>query len=373
MPKAGTGWLYDQLSHHPDFWMPPGKELHYLSRDFPKLKIFRRYLEDWDRTVRYGERIGLTWGERELAFLRDIVSCAGEPMDIDRYAGLFRHKGNLLSGDISPGYGAIEDEYIGKIAASLPETKIILLVREPVSRAWSRICHAERVGQFDVSLLDDPAKFADFIRGSHLTGAFLATTIIRQWSRHYPSDQQFRVILFDDIVQRPGETLGGILEFIGADPSRAGTLPTDYNRKSTDRKLEMPEPIGKILAEYFEEEIRVYSALLGGATRDAWPSLMVSRGGNQVSIRRGGTNKKPVKPAFGTQPSRVARHGRAKKRRKGQVIAVSRRPARALVRRAAAHIPVTELLIDAHAFVSNVLIRDCSVFLKRILRLPQQH
>src|SRR5215469_4724431 len=272
MPKAGTGWLYDQLSHHPDFWMPPGKELHYLNQDRTRAKIFKRYLEDWDRTVRYGRRLGLTWGERELTFVREIVSHAGKPMDIDRCASLFRHKGRLLSGDISPGYGTIEDEGIRKIAAGLPETKIILLVREPVSRAWSRLCMVERDGRFDVSLLDDPAKFAKFIRRSRHTSAFFATKIIRQWSRRYPSDTQFRVILFDDIVQRPEETLREILSFVGADPSKAGTLPADFNRKSRLRKLDMPDAIGKVLAEYLEGEVRFYSALLGGATRDAWPS-----------------------------------------------------------------------------------------------------
>jgi hypothetical protein len=28
--KAGTSWLYHQLTLHPDFWMPPIKELHYF-------------------------------------------------------------------------------------------------------------------------------------------------------------------------------------------------------------------------------------------------------------------------------------------------------------------------------------------------------
>ena len=30
--KAGTGWLYEQLRSHSDFWMPPLKELHYFDR-----------------------------------------------------------------------------------------------------------------------------------------------------------------------------------------------------------------------------------------------------------------------------------------------------------------------------------------------------
>jgi hypothetical protein len=32
MVKGGTGWLFDQLQFHPDFWMPPIKEMHYLDR-----------------------------------------------------------------------------------------------------------------------------------------------------------------------------------------------------------------------------------------------------------------------------------------------------------------------------------------------------
>ena len=30
--KGGTTWLYQQLDSHPDFWMPPVKELHYFDQ-----------------------------------------------------------------------------------------------------------------------------------------------------------------------------------------------------------------------------------------------------------------------------------------------------------------------------------------------------
>ena len=30
--KGGTSWLYQQLESHPDFWMPPVKELHYFDK-----------------------------------------------------------------------------------------------------------------------------------------------------------------------------------------------------------------------------------------------------------------------------------------------------------------------------------------------------
>ena len=36
--KGGTRWLFDQLDHHPGFWMPPIKELHYFDRSSRFLK-----------------------------------------------------------------------------------------------------------------------------------------------------------------------------------------------------------------------------------------------------------------------------------------------------------------------------------------------
>jgi hypothetical protein len=272
MPKAATGWFYDQLSHHPDFWMPPAKELHYLDRDIPKLKNSRRLLENWETMAARAERQEFPWGERERAFLEEVVSCAGQPRDIARYARLFRHKGDLLSGDTSPGYCIVDDEVIREIAAMLPQTRIVLLVRDPIDRVWSRICMAERDGKFDVSMLDDLPKFAKFIRTKRaIHEKSFASVIIRRWSSHYPPKGRFRVFLFDDIACRPAETLQEILAFVGADPSKAGSLPPDHNAKSNTRKMTMPEHIRDVLIEYLGDEVRACAAMLGGAA-SAWPS-----------------------------------------------------------------------------------------------------
>ena len=272
MPKAGTGWFYHQLSHHPDFWMPPAKELHYLDRPVPKLKNSVRLLQNWDTKSRRLQRHG--WGERERAFLTDVVNCVDQPMDIERYAALFRHKGDLLSGDTSPGYCTLDENVVGELAAKLPCTKIVLLVREPIARVWSRICMAERDGKFDISLLDDPPRFADFIRTKgYIYRKSFPTEITRRWSQYYPSDSRFLVVLFDDIALRPAETLRRILSFLGADPSKTGRLDAGYNQKSNAKKLKMPDHIREVLIGYLAEEVRECASLLGGAAH-AWPASL---------------------------------------------------------------------------------------------------
>ncbi len=66
----------------------------------------------------------------------------GKAMDIDRYISLFRFKGEQLSGrDISPMYTELDSMVIEKLVERLPETKLIMIAREPVeSPAPGRAC-----------------------------------------------------------------------------------------------------------------------------------------------------------------------------------------------------------------------------------------
>lgn len=272
MPKAGTGWLYDQLSHHPDFWMPPVKEMHYLDRQYPKLKNAISMLDNWGDAIRRAERQGLNWGERERAFVEDLVSCREQPRKFDRYAALFKHKGTALSGDISPGYSRLTDEEVAKIATGLPLTKIILLIREPIARLWSRICMTDRKGDFDRGLLDRPSEFAAYIRNrAAIAERSFPSEIVRRWQT-FANETPFRVILFDDIVDQPNTTIKEIVHFIGGDPAKSSSLPPSFNRKAKAKKLEMPDSIRAVLVDYLADEIRQCAALLGGAAR-AWPAI----------------------------------------------------------------------------------------------------
>src|SRR5436190_21297048 len=138
MPKAGTGWLFDQLRFHPDFWMPPVKEIDYLHRPFPALKHANKLLSRVSRSADRG-RTDKAMDGTELAFVTEAVALTGQKMDVGRYAQLFRHKGHLISGDISPDYSSMNSDQIEQVAKHLPHLRIILLVRDPVSRAWSHI------------------------------------------------------------------------------------------------------------------------------------------------------------------------------------------------------------------------------------------
>src|SRR5438128_11210161 len=86
--KTGTGWLYQQLEPHPDFWMPPIKELHYFDQ------LSRPPLANPPRPR----------DERDLCFLQSLTTLSAVPyIDLEIYARLSEPKGSLRSGEFTPG------------------------------------------------------------------------------------------------------------------------------------------------------------------------------------------------------------------------------------------------------------------------------
>ena len=272
MQKAGTGWLYDQLQFHPDFWMPPIKEFHYLSRDVPKVSNAVKSLQKARRAKRLNKpRAGSrrSWGENDMEFLEEAAALAGKPLDLDKYARLFRFKGKLVSGDVTPGYSGMEGDIIEKVAQKFPEIRVFVLVRDPVSRAWSQLSMAHRREKFDASLLTNPARFRRYLeRYPQLQRVGYPARIVERWQRHAPK-LNFRYFFFDDIAAKPEETRRDILTFLGADANKSsGEIPPDHNRKASAAKLEMTDEIKAVLVDFFKDEIRASAALMGGPAKE---------------------------------------------------------------------------------------------------------
>jgi hypothetical protein len=262
IPKAGTGWLFDQLDAHSDFWMPPVKEILYLGKDQPRLK-FANQTGDQNSRKRQERLLHREIADaRDQGFMDHARACNGQPGSLDRYAGLFRFKGNLLSGDISPPYWSIAAPEIADIASRFPALKVILLVRDPVDRAWSRIATLHHGGQIDGAMLNDEQSFRRYIKITPNAGAVLATEVVRRWRENAP-EIAFHTILFDDIVNAPDKAVREVLKFLGTDPEKkTAAIPADYNRKAGDR-LAMTGTARAVLVKHFTKELRTGAKLFG--------------------------------------------------------------------------------------------------------------
>jgi hypothetical protein len=276
MPKAGTGWLFDQLKNHPDFWLPPVKEVSYLNHGFPRLARSSRLLdkkrEKLQRaSAKKGRRSAVK--RRDLAFLQAATDCSGLARDLSRYASLFQFKDNLKSGDITPSYSLLDANLIEQIAARFPAIRIIFLVRDPIARAWSHICMACRDGSLNIGLMEQPVKFREYLmKRDVLLGSSMATEIVSRWRAAAPSIR-FRHFFFDDIVAEPETVRRDILLYLGADPDEnIGKLPAGFNRKDGLPKLVMSDDIKTELIDCLGDEVRACAEFFGGPARN-WPAI----------------------------------------------------------------------------------------------------
>jgi len=254
--KAGTSWLYRQLERHPDFWMPPVKELHYLDN----LNRTRRF-----HAPRRGD-------ERDACFLEDMNNLGARfYLDLDSYGRLFCHKGPLLSGDISPAYSTLTDEIIERVVNYFPNLKVIFLARDPVERAWSQLSMGVRLGMISPF---DATDAAEVIRNLLNPGVLIRShpsKVVARWKR-YVRPESFRVYFFDDLKENPAELRRSVLLFLGGDPNKpSGKLNPDENRDAVKEKLRLTTKVRARIAQFFEQELKACAAELGGPAK-RWPA-----------------------------------------------------------------------------------------------------
>ncbi len=254
--KGGTTWLYQQLYSHPDFWMPPLKELHY----FDQLGKVQRSSSPRCRD------------ERDLRFLETIASLSAKPcIDLEFYARLFEPKGSLLSGDISPNYSTLSDEVIRRIVRYFPNLKVIFLARDPVERVWSHLSmevRYQQIEQFDATDVDEVNR--KLLRRGMLLRSY-PSAIVARWKRYVHPDR-FRIYFFDDLQRKPAELRRSILDFLGADPDKQGSRQTvNHNGWARMDKLVLTDTVRSHLAQFFKKELKTCAARLGGPARN-WPA-----------------------------------------------------------------------------------------------------
>jgi hypothetical protein len=254
--KSGTTWLYRQLDSHPDFWMPPIKELHY----FDQLSRVQRSPPPRCRD------------ERDLRFLESLNSLSAKPyVDLENYGRLFEPKGSLLSGDISPNYSTLSSKVIRQIVRYFPNLKVIFLARDPVDRVWSHLSmevRSRRIESFDATDIDVVNQY--LLRRGMLLRSY-PSAVVARWKRHVHPDR-FRVYFFDDLQRNPTKLRRSILHLLGADPDKpSGQLSTDDNRWAGMQKLPLTSQVRSHLAKFFKKELKTCAARLGGPAKE-WPA-----------------------------------------------------------------------------------------------------
>lgn len=255
--RSGTTWLAQALGAVPGLWLPPCKELHYFDQvhgvEAETWPGFRRAFLDGERAAAPPDR--LAWALR---------FAAGGPIDDVWYADLFAEAPDgARLGEATPAYALLPEAGVAHVARIMPDVRLLLLIRDPVERAWSGAIHAARHERPDA-----PVDEADVRR-------HLATAGVERRSRYVDTLARWeavfgagavRVLFFDDIAIDPDRVLAEALAAIGG-PQPPGPAPRE--RVNAGPALPMPDDVAARLGALYRDDLVRLAARFGGPA-EAW-------------------------------------------------------------------------------------------------------
>jgi hypothetical protein len=212
--KAATTWLFANLRHHPEIWLPPVKELQYFNDLY--IPAHRRWTAKHRRS--HGSRIlreylahvaNETWDYRFIARVADI---AGGEVGDDWYGNIFTLAGaDQVCGEITPGYALLPMAGIEHILRLAPNVKIVYSLRDPIERNWSHIRMIARAeGRTDLLRI---ATYPD------LEGHANYPAVLERWHAAVPAARVL-VVFADDIVEHPEYVIETVCDYLKIDFSK---------------------------------------------------------------------------------------------------------------------------------------------------------
>ena len=246
--KAGTTWIYDQLVHHPQVWLPVIKELHYFNFAVPHPALAGVEEYPWGGPLSRFRflRDRPTW-ETLLWLLRYNYL----PKSAAWYRSLFPARTSKIKGEITPAYSTLDEDGVKLVHETVPShCKVFMVLRNPVDRAWSGLkmnyrWRAERLDASSPGLLSDLCSPTNLVRSEY-------ARIVPLWERHF--GDRFRVFFYDDLVADAEAFLADVCRYLGLDAGWKS--PALSMRSNSDaEKIPMPQELYSRLYDAMREDI----------------------------------------------------------------------------------------------------------------------
>lgn len=196
--KSGTTSLAHYLRQHPDVFVAREKESHHFLFD--------------------GQSPQFTGPGDDREFNRLLIP------DRSRYLACFDDVARQRAIGEASVYYMYRPEAMERALAFSPEMRFIVILREPLARAYSAYSHHRRdqwepLADFAAAVVAEDERVASgWSFGWHYRRVSDYAAQLRAAKQIVPA-KQLRVVLYDDLVDRPVETLQSLFEYLGVDDS----------------------------------------------------------------------------------------------------------------------------------------------------------
>jgi hypothetical protein len=240
--KGGTSALYEYLARHPLVGRSTNEEVQYFSLNYA----------------------------RGTAWYRGHFPTRARAALVRR-----RYGRDLITGESSP-YYLFHPHALDRLRELLPDAKLIVVLRNPVDRAYSQYNHSRQMGYepletFEAGLAAEPERLdgepermlADPLYNSfsHYNHSYLARGLyVEQLERLYSIFDERQILLerADDLLRDTDAVYARTLEFLGLPPQRLSHYPPQNTRRYPPMS---PTTRGRLVEYFTEPNERLYAFL----------------------------------------------------------------------------------------------------------------
>lgn len=251
--KCGTTSLCHYLNQHPEIFISPNKEPRFFAPEF--------YTQYTNGPVRRGSlRPKMSWQE---------------------YQSLFKRvKNEKAIGEASTEYLFLS-QVPSRIKSTLPDVKLISILRDPSDRAFSAYCYQLRDGCENLSFaeaLDDEARRTQ----ENWRPGWLYQQVGLYYKQLYRytsifEAQQFKVYFYEELDRQPIKTLQNIFNFLEVSPDFVPNLARK-NVSAVPKSLLLNQLLSNQsplsdLKPYFPKKMQLFSQYIKRKNRSYKPNL----------------------------------------------------------------------------------------------------
>ncbi len=243
--RSGTTSLYQYLQAHHCIGPASTKEVHYFDRRF-------------DRS--------LAWYQGHF------------PTMVEKYQAQLRTRQPFLTGEATPCY-LFYPHAPQRVAQSMPDVKLIVLLRNPVDRAYSQYYHALDHGfatlSFENAIEHEEERAArelelimqneyyysiEYMEREYLSRGIYVDQL-QAWMKLFPREQ-FLILKSEELYANPAVTIKQVLDFLNLPEADLRLGKETYETYNNYTYSKMDPALRKRLIEYFEpHNARLYDFL----------------------------------------------------------------------------------------------------------------
>lgn len=235
--RSGTTWLHQNIKKHPEILFPVQKEVHYFCEHHHLRPVTLANLPTLDQYIDLFE-------QSHQQFLLNSIKM------LMRHGKLY----NPLKGEGTACYSVLDRTVIQEIVQINPKLKVILMIRNPIDRAWSHTKHIY-IKQRGINLSEVSSKELEtFFKEKHIFRAGEYTKTIDLWNEFLKPGNLFYGE-FKDITEKPKDLIMRVYKFLGV------TSDSRYISKNASQKinatptLNIPDKYKTMLSELFFDEL----------------------------------------------------------------------------------------------------------------------